>query len=243
MRDSLEELKIWIEKSKEIHYHGTKSDFDTFSKKGTGKHGSGYYFTPDKNEAKSFSRDLHGDGSKSQPKIFHAKLDVKTPFNTMNVDHAKKVAEHHGIEYKAPKKVGGPKEHYHHLESQMHRAGKLEGKKGKSNFNDKIKEAGFDHVHYDFMNHKIAFEPKHIKVIKKENLEKSRVLNLKIWIEKSFAFSHISPTAEHHKLKARYHDECWVKEKNPNKAERHKMAAEHHKMMARKIVLSQKNKK
>lgn len=147
------------------YYHGTKSDFDKFTKPGTGKHGPGYYFTPDFNEAVIFSKTLAGDGTRSASRVITVKLSFKKPFNTMSIPDAEKVAEHFGVDYKKPRKhVGGAYEHYHHLEKLLKKNGIIK----KDGINKAIEEAGFDAIEYDLMEHIILFDPKKIKILKSE---------------------------------------------------------------------------
>ena len=148
------------------YYHGTGSAFDQFTKPGYGKHGLGYYFTPDENEARYFAKSLSGVKEKDKrPRVIEVQLNVSHPFKTMSVEDAEKVAAHFNYKYKIPKVVGGSKEHYQHLELQLKKAGIVTGPAGKSDFNDKIKEAGFDAVKYEFIDHLIVFDPKQIKII------------------------------------------------------------------------------
>ena len=146
------------------YYHGTKSDFKTFTKIGTGKHGLGFYFTPDYNEAIYFSKTLAGDQAKSQPKIFTVKLKFKKPFNTMSIPDATEVAAYYDIPYKPPKRVGGAVEHYHILGKRLKGAGVI--KNEKKDLNDAIQKAGFDAIEFDLMGHIVVFDPKQITIKK-----------------------------------------------------------------------------
>jgi len=59
------------------------------------------------------------------------------------------------------------------LEKQLRAAKLVTGPKGKTNFNDKIQEAGFDAIEYDFMGHIIVFDPKQIKIKSSTPLDKA----------------------------------------------------------------------
>ena len=148
------------------YYHGTGSAFDKFSKPGYGKHGIGYYFTPDEKEARYFAKSLAGSNEKEKrPRVIEVQLNVSNPFKTMSVEDAEKVANNFDYKYRKPKFAGGAKEHYQHLELQLKKMGIVKGPAGKSDFNNKIKESGFDAVEYDTSNHLIVFDPKQIKIV------------------------------------------------------------------------------
>lgn len=159
----------WVPLSEAVlknYFHGTGSMFEKFTRPGIGKHGVGYYFTPSESEAQTFAKTLYGAGEgERKSRVLQVELNVNQPFNTMNVEHATQVAAHFDHEYIVPKRAGGPKEHYHFLEQQLRVRKTVSGPKDKSNFNDKIKEAGFDAVEYDFMGHMIVFSPEQIKIV------------------------------------------------------------------------------
>ena len=70
------------------YYHGTKSQISEFNIPGTGKHGEGFYFTPDLNEAYYFARTLVGEGNPNQsPRIYTVNLSFSNLFNSMNPEH------------------------------------------------------------------------------------------------------------------------------------------------------------
>ena len=138
-----------------IYFHGTKSKITSFTKKGTGKHGEGFYFTPDYNEACYFANSLQGLKEDNVPRVYKVKLNYKNLFDTMNPLHCQKVMETMALNYKLPKIVGGAKEHYYHLEKQL----RLD------NLNEAIKNAGFDGILYDFMGHVILFDESQIEIL------------------------------------------------------------------------------
>jgi hypothetical protein len=147
-------------------YHGSKSNFDTFNKKGSGKHGPRYYFTPDRNEAIAFAKTLSGISNDGQF-LYTVHLKCSNSFNTMNKEHCNIVARHLNTSYKAPEFVGGAKEHYHHLLSQLKRKGLIDSD---FDLNDRIQDSGFDSIFYDLMEHVIVFDEKQIELIKKEEI-------------------------------------------------------------------------
>ena len=160
-----EEVSL-LEAVRKNYFHGTASVFDRFTRPGVGKHGLGFYFTPDENEARHFAKTLYGaNETERKPRVFKVELKVSRPFETMNVEHANEVASHHGLKYRAPRTAGGAKEHYNFLETQLRKAGVVSGPKDKSNFNEKIAEAGFDAIEYDLMKHLIVFNPDQIKIV------------------------------------------------------------------------------
>jgi len=149
------------------YYHGTRADFDKFTKVGTGKQGLGFYFTPDLNEAKLYAKTLAGDQSRAAPKVFTVALTFKKPYNTMSVPDSEEVAAHFDLKYRPPRFVGGAKEHYHALGKQLKAAGAIQNVK--KDLNKAIEKAGFDAIEYDLMKHIIVFNPNQIKV---KNVEK-----------------------------------------------------------------------
>ena len=146
-----------------MYYHGTKAEFTEFSKKGSGKHGPGFYFTKSKNEAYSFAHNLAGDGSDACPKIYTVELSFNNLFDTMSVPMCQEVCQRLGTTYKIPEFAGGLKEHYYHLQKQLKRKGLSE------NLNDTLKDLGFDGLFYEFMEHYILFSPEQIRLVSVEN--------------------------------------------------------------------------
>jgi len=150
---------------KEFYYHGSKSKIDKFTKLGQGKHGRGMYFTPDRNEASYFAKNLAGDGSSDLCRIYKVRLIASNPFNSMSVESSTLVGAYFGFKYKIPEFAGGAKEHYHHLQSQMKKRGIIESDQ---EMNSRLKEAGFDSVFYDLMEHLIVFDPDQVEIIDQE---------------------------------------------------------------------------
>ena len=148
------------------YYHGSRADFDEFTKLGTGKHGKGFYFTPDFKEARLYANTLAGDGTRNDPRVFTVKLKFKKPYNTMSVPDASEVAEYFGLVYRPPKFAGGAKEHYHALEKQLKKAVNVK----KDGLNEAIVQAGCDALEYELMKHIVVFDPKQIKVTKVEKV-------------------------------------------------------------------------
>ena len=144
------------------YYHGTKAKFTKFTKLGSGMHGPGFYFTPDKSEARYFAKSLAGDGSAGPPIIYEVELSFSNPYHTMSVECADLVAKANGFKYKVPAVVGGAKEHFHHLRKQMKKLGLIDGESG---FNTAIKEAGFDCIQYEMMDHIIIFDSSKIRIV------------------------------------------------------------------------------
>lgn len=142
-----------------MYYHGTKATFSEFTIPGNGKHGSGFYFTKDLNEAKHFAETLAGDGGTGTPKVYTVNLSYNNLFDTMNVSHCEEVCRRLGTDYKIPSSVGGPKEHHYYLGKQLKKKGLSE------NLNETLKELGFDGVFYEFMEHIIVFSPSQIEII------------------------------------------------------------------------------
>src|SRR5690606_1221158 len=133
------------------YYHGTKSQISEFNIPGTGKHGEGFYFTPDLNEAYYFARTLVGEGNPNQsPRIYTVNLSFSNLFNSMNPEHCQIVLNSLNQNYKIPRSAGGAKEHYHYLKKQLQEL-------GYSNPNKIIKAAGYDGILYDLMEHVIVF--------------------------------------------------------------------------------------
>lgn len=136
------------------YYHGTKSQFKEFSLKGNGKHGEGFYFTGNLQDAKQFALSLAGIGGHN-PQVIIVHLKCTNLFNTLNPDHASIVMDSLGLNYKVPTSVGeyGANEHYDHLIKQLLKSGF-----SKSEINNLIQKAGFDGLIYDFMDHVIVFD-------------------------------------------------------------------------------------
>lgn len=147
------------------YYHGSRSKFNDFSIKGEGKHGQGFYFTADKNEACYFAKSLYGNGVDKSPTLYTVQLKVNNPFNTMSVEDCQKVMKSLGLEFKPSKNAGGAKEHYHYLEAQLKRQGI------NIPINDVIKQSGFDAVFYEFMHHMIVFDSSQVTVLETEPLD------------------------------------------------------------------------
>lgn len=147
------------------YFHGSRSLFQEFSYPGTGKHGTGFYFTADKNEAHYFAKSLYGNGVDKNPTVYTVQLKVLNPFNTMSINDCIKVCQHYGFEYKEPKNPGGAKEHYHYLQSQLKKQGLT------ADTNELIKGAGFDAIWYEFMDHMIVLSPEQIQIIETESLD------------------------------------------------------------------------
>jgi hypothetical protein len=148
-------------------YHGSKSDISEFNVKGGGKHGKGFYFTPDRNEAIHFAKSLYGDGTKGLGFVYEIRLSFSNPFNTMSIAHCKIVSKLAGFDYQEPSFAGGAKERYHHLVSQLKGEGAISSS---DDVNDFIKEAGFDCILYDLMGHVIVFDSSQISIEAKEAL-------------------------------------------------------------------------
>ena len=146
------------------HYHGSRSNFKQFSIPGDGKHGEGYYFTQDKSEAQHFARSLYGNGSDNNPTVYTVNLNVKNPFNTMDVSHCQQVMQYFGFDFKANKNAGGAKEQYYYLARQLKSW-------GHGDVNQAIKAAGFDAVYWEFMNHMIVFDANQIDIVEVESLD------------------------------------------------------------------------
>lgn len=146
------------------YYHGTKSKITEFNQKGSGKHGEGYYFTPDYNEACYFAKSLYGKGEIDAPRVYTVKLKALSLFNSMSLEDAKAVALKFGFSYKEPKIVGGPKEHYHYLAKQLKSI-------GITNTNEAIYQAGYDGILYDLMQHVIVFDSKQVEILSEEVLD------------------------------------------------------------------------
>lgn len=145
------------------YYHGTKSIISEFNQKGTGKHGEGYYFTPDYNEACYFAQSLYGNGENNGCRVYTVRLKYTSLFNSMNLEDARAVAAYFGLTYKEPRVVGGPREHYHYLSKQLKAA-------GINNTNEAIRQAGFDGILYDLMQHVIVFDSSQVEILAEEIL-------------------------------------------------------------------------
>lgn len=150
------------------YFHGSKADIKSFNISGTGKHGTGYYFTKSYSDARSFSYLLAGrsEDQEKTPKVYTVLLSVKNPFDTMSVEHAQMVANHYGFKFRISKNAGGAKEHYHHLANQL----VSRGFATKETVNDAIKKAGFDSIYCEFFEHIIAFDEGQIEVISAEEV-------------------------------------------------------------------------
>ena len=146
------------------YYHGTKSQITEFNQKGSGKHGEGYYFTPDYNEACYFAKSLYGNGENKGPRVYTVKLKAFNLFNSMSLEDAKSVALKFGLIYREPKNAGGPKEHYHYLAKQLKSIGII-------NTNEAISQAGYDGILYDLMQHVIVFDSKQVEILAEEILD------------------------------------------------------------------------
>lgn len=147
------------------YYHGSKSNFTVFNRKGSGKHGEGFYFTPDKAEANYFARSLYGGGGIEAPTIYTVNLKLNRSFNSMNPEDCESVMRSQGLKYSVAKNAGGAKEHYHYLEKQLKKNGILKS------VNEVIQEAGFDSIVYDFMGHVIWFNEAQIEILESEILD------------------------------------------------------------------------
>lgn len=145
------------------YYHGSRSKFSDFSHPGEGKHGIGFYFTPDLNEAHYFAKTLSGRGEANLPQLYTVKLKFNNLFNTMNIEHCQLVMKSVGLTYKTPPQAGGALEHYHYLAKQL-------ATKNFMNPNLVIRQAGFDGIFYDLMEHVIVFQPEQITVIHREEI-------------------------------------------------------------------------
>jgi hypothetical protein len=147
-----------------VFFHGTKSKIKTFTIKGNGKHGSGFYFTSDFNEARYFAQHLSGNGDQEECRVYKVKLLLRRPFEAMNLSHAIEVAAFYGFKFKINSNAGGPKEHYHHLVNQMVRRGIAK----KDIANELIKRAGFDCVYSEQFEHMIVFDEDQIDILSEE---------------------------------------------------------------------------
>lgn len=147
------------------YFHGSKNKFSEFSRLGQGKHGEGFYFTPDYNEARYFADSLSGSGSDEGRFVYIVSLKINNPFNSMNPIHCEQVCSFFNIKYKTPRTVGGAKEHYHHLADQLKKAGLG------SETNLLISQAGFDAIFYDLMEHMIVFNSSQIEILEQRELD------------------------------------------------------------------------
>lgn len=146
------------------YYHGSRSRFNEFTVPGDGKHGVGFYFTPDKSEAVIFAKTLYGNGEDKNPTVYTVQLKVNNPLDTMNVGHCQQVMNHFGQEFKPNKNAGGAKEQYYYLVRQLKSW-------GIKNTNEAIKAAGFDGVFWEFMGHMIVFDSNQIEILETESIE------------------------------------------------------------------------
>lgn len=145
-------------------YHGSRSYFKQFNIKGDGKHGEGFYFTKDKNEAHIFAKTLYGNGEDKNPTVYTVTLKVSNLFDTMNAEHCQLVMESIGQKFKAHKNVGGAKEHYYFLCRQLKAW-------GINDPNEAILKAGFDGIYYAFCEHIIVFDKDHIEIVEIEAID------------------------------------------------------------------------
>lgn len=145
-------------------YHGSKSKFNQFSIKGSGKHGEGFYFTLDYAEARYFAKSLYGEGNQLNPTVYTVTLNIKNSFNTMNIDHCNQVMSTIlGQSYKVNKNASGAKEHYHYLGLQLKRNG--------ISVNEAIRQSGFDSLFWEFGNHIVVFNSDDIIIENQESIE------------------------------------------------------------------------
>lgn len=147
------------------YYHGSRSKFESFSIKGQGKHGLGFYFTADKYEAMHFARSLYGNGVDKEPTVYTVQLKARCPFDTMNSEHCQVVMNQFGLTFRPNKNAGGAKEQYYYLSRQLKTNG-IE-----VDVNQAIESAGFDAVFWEFSNHMILFKESQIEILEIEPVQ------------------------------------------------------------------------
>jgi hypothetical protein len=156
-------LRSVLANSTDIYYHGSLDDFTEFNKPGDGHHGKGYYFTTSASDAFRYAKQERFIAKRhTAPVILYTvKLDIKDPYDPLSYTDANRVANHFGLTYHGPH---SPQFHYKMLKAQMIKNHKAT----ESDFNEKIEEAGFDHIEYLREKYVVVFNPKNIKIIDKK---------------------------------------------------------------------------